>query len=279
MSRMPLSDFYERVAPLLLGESSHADTVAALYGESDRASKDAARLAIYQRFCRIHRFEVLDSIYIATRAWVIDQHSDGEAAWEALVEGYFRSHPMHHFELNQNGEHFAEYLAGLVTEDPRLPRFVAELADLEWWEWLVIIAPDDAADAEPDSGPLRLGSTVEIRPYEHDLLSWLDSDDDGDERHDDDERDGDDEAGKRPPAPAARRTLVLLWRDRDLDERRGPVSALELQVLKAVTEGVALDAALAARIGVPLAELAETAADLHAAGIVLGDSAALPALA
>lgn len=265
MSRMPLGTFYERVAPLLLGEASHADTVAALFDEGERAGPDAARLAIYQRFCRIHRFEALDSIYIATRDWVIRHHRDGEAAWEALVDGYFRSHPMHHFELNQNGEHFAEYLTARAGEDPQLPRFVAELADLEWWEWLMIIAPDDDADAEPDAGPLRLGSTVEIRPYQHDLLSWLDGDDD-------------EGGGRRPAAPAARETLVLLWRDRDLDERRGPTSPLELLVLKAVTEEVALDAELAARIGVSLAALASTAADLHAAGIVLGDAAALPAV-
>ena len=262
--RMDLVDFYERVAPLLLGEATHADAVAALYGDSGRASKDAARLSIYQHFCRVHRFEVLDSIYLATRAWVLAHHPDGEAAWDALVEGYFRSHPMHHFELNQNGEHFAEYLTTLASTDPRVPRFLGELADLEWWEWLEISAPDDAADADADAGPLRLGSTVEIRPYQHDLLAWLDGDEDNE--------DG------RPPAPREKKTLVLLWRDRDLDERRGGTSALELQVLKAVTEGLALDDALAARIGVPLGELAETAHDLHAAGILLGDAAALPEL-
>lgn len=256
---MNLDEFYTRIAPMLLGKETHAATVAALYEPGARGGRDAERLRIYQRFCRTHRFEAVDYVYTQTRAFIV-RHA-GEAVWEELVGAYFTAHPMHHFELNQNGEHLPGFLNEVCTEsEGSLPSFLAELADLEWWEWLVLIAPDDAADAEPDAGPLRLGSTVEIRPYKHDLLGWIDQ--------------GDLEERTKQPEPEE--TLVLFWRDRDLDSRRDSVSALELQIIKAVVEALPLDAELARRIGVAPESLAETAHDLHRAGVLLGDPVHLP---
>lgn len=251
---MNLDEFYARIAPMLLGKETHAATVAALYEPEARAGQDAERLRIYQRFCRTHRFEAVDYIYVQTRAFIL-RHA-GEAAWEDLVEAYFTAHPMRHFELNQNGEH----LPGFLSDTGSLPPFLAELADLEWWEWLVLIAPDDVADAEPDAGPLRLASTVEIRPYKHDLLSWIEQGD----------------LEERPTAPDPEDSLVLFWRDRDLDGRHDAVSALELQIIKAAVEGLPLDGELARRIGVAPESLAETAHDLHRAGVFLGDPVHLP---
>lgn len=262
---MSLRDFYDRVAPLLLGDASHADTVQALYGDAGRTSRDAARLRVYAEFCRIHRNEVLENNFVETRAFVLAQPG-GEARWQALVDGYFRAHPMSHFELNQNGEHFPEYLRALSEADPhRVPPFLAELADLDWWEWVVLVAPDDPSedpaepepDHEPDDGPLRIGATVEVRTYEHELLDWLDT-----------------PRESRPSSPELGRNQVFFWRDRDLDGRRGAASTLELLILKAVMEGLTLDEELAARIGVEGDELRETAADLHAAGILRGDARA-----
>jgi hypothetical protein len=257
---MSLDDFYARITPLLLGQQAHAEAVAALYSPEARTSPDAERLRIYQRFCRTHRFEAVDYVYVETRAWVL-RHA-GEAAWEDLVTAYFAAHPMHHFELNQNGEHLPQFLSDIHQRGgaDALPAFLSELADFEWWEWLVSIAPDDPADAEPEAGPLRLGSTVEIRPYKHDLLGWLDPDG----------------AEDRPRLPEPAETLVLFWRDRDLDARRDAVSALELQIIKAVVEGIPLTPELAGRIGVDPADLVETAHDLHRAGILLGDPRHLP---
>ena len=67
---MKLQDFYRRVGPFLLGEQSHSDAVLALYG-SEPPQPDAERLAIYGRFCRNHRHEVLDGIFVALRALVV----------------------------------------------------------------------------------------------------------------------------------------------------------------------------------------------------------------
>jgi hypothetical protein len=184
----------------------------------------------------------------------------GAAAWTELTEAYFRAHPMHHFELNRNAEYFADFLAAETEADDQ-PPFLAALADLEWWDWLVFVAPDDPSDAEPDNGPLRLGSTVELRPYDWDLLSWLAEPDAVDAS----------EAVDPEPTP----NVVLFWRDRDLDSRREPATPLEMMIIKAVVESVSLDDELAARLNVPLESLTETAADLHSAGILLGDPAPL----
>ena len=253
---MKLDEFYRRIAPFLLGETDHAAVVPALWGDKPPVP-DAARLRIYGRFCQNHRSEALDGVFGACRTAVVA--SLGAAAWTQLTEDYFRAHPMHHFELNRNGEHFADFLAADVTpaRPPGWPPFLAALADLEWWEWQVVSMLDNPDDAEPATGPLRLGSSVELRPYAWDLVSWLDDHAEAD----------------RPPAPEATPTVVLFWRDDDLDARRENTSPLELLIIKAVVESVPLGGELAARLGVPLQELAETAADLQAAGVLLGELA------
>ena len=251
---MKLGEFYQRIAAFLLGEIEHGAVVPALFGATP-PQPDAARLAIYGRFCQTHRAEAVDGVFTACRRVVVA--GAGEAAWTALIEAYFRAHPMHHFELNRNAEHFAEFLAAFSTRPrhPDEPPFLAALADLEWWEWQVQSALDDPGDAEPDSGPLRLGSTVELRPYDWDLVDWLDG-----------------QAETSATAPEPQPTVVLFWRDRDLDGRREPATQLEMLTIKAVVESVPLDRDLALRLGVPLAELLATAADLHAAGVLLGDA-------
>lgn len=254
---MKLADFYSRIAPFMLGEIGHDEVVTALWG-NDPPRPDAARLRIYGRFCKNHRFETLEFVFSECRSAVVN--SLGERAWAEIVEDYFTAHPMHHFELNRNGEHFADFLARDPGQPPRWPPYLAALADFEWWEWQAISAPDDPGDAEPDAGPLRLGSTVELRPYAFDLISWLD----------------DYEADERPPAPEAEPIVVLFWRDRHLGGRRDKAAPLEMLVIKAIVESVPLDAALLSTLQVEPELLAATAADLHAAGVILGSPDLLP---
>lgn len=253
---MRLAEFYARIAPFLLGETSHEAVVPALWGENP-PKIEAARLRIYGRFCFNHRAETLDGVFSTCRAAVVA--GLGERAWTQLIEDYFRAHPMHHFELNRNGEFFADYLGGepRQPEPNRWPPFLAALADFEWWEWQVSSAPNDPGDAEPDSGPLRLGSTVELRPYEWDFVTWLD----------------DYAEDERPEAPAVESSVVLFWRDRHLSGRREPASQLEMLLIKAVLEEIPLDAELASRLEVEPAELLETIADLRSAGVILGTAA------
>lgn len=229
---MRLAELFAAIAPFLEGREEHAAAARALYGE--RVTRDSERLAIYGRFCRRHRFNAVDYVFADTRASVIAAR--GEASWETLVERYFRAHRMHHVELNENGGALPAFLAA----DESLPGWVAELADLEWWEWRTTSALDDPRDRAPAQGALRLASTVELRSYQHDLVGWLDAED-------------------RAAAPAAQGSLVIFWRDLDGDTRREEATTEELAVLKAVTEAARVPDAVADEL-----------ADLRAAGIVLG---------
>ncbi len=254
---MRLSDFYSRIAPFLLGEASHPQAVESLYGQH-APSPDADRLAIYGRFCRLHRHETIEGVFSTLQKCLTRQL--GEECWSSLIAAYFRAHPMHHFELNHNAAAFPQFLqtADLpsLLGDRQLPEFAAELADFEWWEWQTFTAKDDEADRDLDGGALRLHSSVELRPYQYDFVGWLD--------------DCDEDA--RPMEPEREATMVLFWRSRSLAARRDRVSPVELQVIKAVFEGVPIDEALARQIGVPLPELAELLLDHHRAGIVIGSA-------
>lgn len=229
---MKLATFYEKVAPVLEGEVPPTEGARALFGAAAATGKDGRHLAIYARFCRAHRFEAVDFVYEATRATVLRQ--GGLPLWERLVEAYFRAHPMHHVELNANGE----ALPGFLREQPEapLPGWLPELAEFEWWEWQTQVAADASATAD---GPLRIAPAVELRPFQHDLVAWLASD--------------------RSGEPSRRECVVVFWRTPDLRLRRDIVTAAELGVLKAVFSEQT-----------PSADTSETVEDLLAAGILVG---------
>jgi hypothetical protein len=92
---------------------------------------------------------------------------------------------------------------------------------------------------------------VELRPYGHDFVEWLET-----------------PAEERSAEPEARECLVLFWREPGFRLRRENASPEELLVLKAVTEGLTLGDA-AASSGVSLETLEETFSDLVGAGILL----------
>jgi hypothetical protein len=225
-----LAHFFQTIAPYLEGRAGFEETSRALFGKSPLP--DTPRLAIYERFCRAHRQTATAGVHQYVRDLVVAQA--GRERWDALVEAYFVAHPMRHVEINANGAQLAAFLAAR----PDVPPLWSALADFEWWEWQTLSAKDDPADATPDEGPLRLASTVELRPYGWDFVTWLD-------------------AEQRAPAPEEREVLVLFWRNRQLDARRELASVAELQVLKAVSEG--------GRV-----ERDETFDDLHRAGVILG---------
>lgn len=241
---MTLSDFYRRIGPLLLGRASANDAAKALWGER-APSPDAERLAIYGRMCRTHRFDAVDHVYAQLRRVLVERL--GEPRWETLIEGYFRRYPMQSVELNENGGWLASYLReGGAGEGA--PAFLWELADLEWWEWRTFIAPDSSQDSSPDAGPLRLSSTVELRAYEHDLTTWLDT-----------------PAAERSREPPASKTTVLFWRDAELQARRENTSEEELAILKCVFEGEPPRAP-----SLSAAEVGAIVGDLKRARVLLG---------
>jgi Methylase involved in ubiquinone/menaquinone biosynthesis len=140
----------------------------------------------------------------------------GKTVWDALTKHYFEIYPARHFELNMNGAHFPEYLEQHATRFG-LPSWVAELADFEWWEWQTLTAPDAPADAMPQEGLLRLGATVELRPYTHDLIDWF-------------------AAPDTKSSPAERDAVTIFWRDANADAWRRNVDDLDLELLRLVEQ-------------------------------------------
>lgn len=258
---MKLAEFFANIEPFLLGKASHSETVSQLYGSSP-PQPDSDRLAIYGRFCETHRHEVLDGVFPYLRTIVVDVA--GESGWDKLVRAYFAAHPMNHFELNHNAAQLPAFLENAEAETLGvvLPDFAAALADFEWWEWQTKVVLESESDRPIDGGPLRLHSSVELRPYAFDLLSFVDrSDAPGSELEGSPER-GD--------------NLVLFWRDRHLHMRRDRVSPHEVLLIKAVFEQRQVDAELAALLSIPLSDLAALALDLFQAGIIIGDARLLP---
>ncbi|MBS2024152.1 MAG: putative DNA-binding domain-containing protein [Deltaproteobacteria bacterium] len=242
---MKLDQFFQDIAPFLEGKGTHAQAKSALWG--DRAPEpDAGRLAIYGDFCRVHRFEAVDSVFAETRKALIAAR--GEGAWRSLVEDLFVKHPMHHVELNENGLALPEFMAA-EQQARKLPLHLVELADLEAAEWRTLIAPDAPEDEGPREGKLRLASTVDVRPYRHDLIEWLD---------------GPEAGGPRPKEPKRTLTRVIFWRDTDLDLRRGNADDFELILLKRVMDGTPLASGLNPQSAQAVLE------DLCEAGILLG---------
>lgn len=249
---MRLAELLATMGPYLVGRAPHAQTAQKLLNEvADGPGSE--RLRIYGEFCRQHRFDAVDHVFAHCRATVV-AHA-GDSAWEELIERYFQAHPMHHFELNWNGRHLPAFLAERQSGslDP-LPPFLPDLADFEWWEWQTYVAPDEAADEAADKGPLRVASTVELRPYRYDLPGWIETRD----------------THRFRTSPEAVPSVVLFWRDADRDLRRAAACPLEMRILKAVIEATAIDEDFAVQLGLPADSVAACLRDLHAAGVLRG---------
>ena len=86
---MTLAAFFEQIGPFLEGKESYSVATARLYGDppAPALARDARRLRIYGRFCKLHRHEVIELVCTETRAQVVALA--GAPVWEELVEGFF----------------------------------------------------------------------------------------------------------------------------------------------------------------------------------------------
>ena len=244
---MKLDGFFDAVAPVLLGTVPPAEAARTLYAGEPGREVDAGRLAIYARFCRTHRYSLIEDLYPHCRTVV--ERERGRNVWEQLVDAYFLRHPMHHVELNANGADWPAFLS-IEPPVPALAPWLPALADLEWWEWQTIIAADPPAGEDARTGPLRFAPTLELRQYGYDLVDWIDDGIEG--------------------APEETPTFVLFWRDSEFSMRRENAGPIEMMVLKSLAEGAALTPALLKSLGVERALVDETIEDLRAAEILHG---------
>lgn len=178
---------------------------------AERLGAPIAAIALYARLARSARRSLVDGMFPHCRHAVVARA--GEAAWHTLVEDYFNAYPELRFVRHANVAAFPTFIAKLAPHS-----WLADLADLEWQEWTTEIAPRTKADDAPESGALRVASTLRLRLYAHDLVSWIDG------------------AG-REGEPVARPTLVAFWQDRDAISFRNALSEAHVATLAAIVNG------------------------------------------
>jgi hypothetical protein len=249
---MTLEEFFQTVGPFVVGRTPHADAVRALYPGAEPRGAAADRLRIYARTYQRKNLATTDRMLARCREAVL--RSVNLHAWQDLVLAYFAQHPQRHFTQALCFDHVADFLLDYA---PRagLPAWLSELADLEVWTRYTSRAPDSPDDSPPDAGPLRVGSTVRLRNHRYDVVSWLDE---GDDRCD---------------APAARRTVVMFWRDRRLDVHRVSIGRMEVSILRGVWRGGNVDAVVretAERCGAPEGETRQLLQSLREDSVLLG---------
>ncbi len=214
-SKINLARFFEITSPFLKGQADREQTAQALFGPDAGSGRDARGLSFYRDLAL---GLALQAVFPRLESVIIEHL--GKTGWDALTKGYFESYPARHFELNMNGARFPEFLEQHASR-AGLPSWVAELADFEWWEWQTLTAPDVPADARPQEGLLRLGATVELRPYTHDLIDWC-------------------AASDPNSSPAERTAVIIFWRDANSDAWRRNGDALDLELLWLIEQKEAL---------------------------------------
>ena len=143
-----LRETYEVMHAVLRGEVS-ADQAAGVL------DVDAERLAIYQRFARGHVDGILAKQFPRLMAAI------PAAVFEALCDGFYRSHPPTGWDLNEAARAFPAYLATRRSDVEELSHFHLALARFEWEQWLVYSDPAELPEATTLSGP-SLNPTLSV---------------------------------------------------------------------------------------------------------------------
>jgi hypothetical protein len=230
----PHTTYFAALAELLGGCMS-VETLRGLYVPIDPEAGRLVAESIVRTLEWSHDY-VLSTHYPAVRA-ALD-----ERAWRDVVAGYFAAHPPREHPFRNNAAAFPRFLES-YAQRRGLPGWLAEVADLEWREWIATSALDDPADAH-DDGPLRCAATLSERIYAHDLVGWLDTDD-------------------RPSGdgPARASSIVVVWRDRSLVAQRASIGQREHALVDALRDGVRV-------------AIGATIRALHDLGLVRGSLAA-----
>lgn len=158
---MKLEDAISKMVPLLRGRASLHDTADAL-GADDTTTRG---LGVYEEIARMARTGLLESMF--PHSYEATLRELGRARWEAIVEQFFEEHPERHYLRRLNAGAFV----GFARELSDLPTWVVELVDFEWAEWRA-----ERNDAPTSREPgLRQAPSLELRRYQHDLVTWLDT--------------------------------------------------------------------------------------------------------
>ncbi|RKG58291.1 DUF2063 domain-containing protein [Corallococcus sp. AB011P] len=189
---------------------------------------DPERMALYGQFVRGHVRSTLEKLFPLTRKAVTPD------AWDALVDGYTRTRPARHYELNRLGEGFAPFVSDAAAEKG-LPPFLPALARFEWTDFAVFASEEDLPDAVDRLTP---NPTLTVLENPYPLCAFV-------------------RARGAESVPAEGEELALLWRHPErLVTFFMAATPPALLVLKMAVEGLSEEAVVQAT--------GMSAADLHA---------------
>ncbi|AFE04683.1 hypothetical protein COCOR_02503 [Corallococcus coralloides DSM 2259] len=189
---------------------------------------DPERMALYGQFVRGHVRSTLEKLFPLTRKAVTPE------TWDALVDGYTRTRPARHYELNRLGEGFAPFVSDAAAAKG-LPPFLPALARFEWTDFAVFASEEDIPDAVERLTPNPTLTVLE-NPYR--LCAFV-------------------RARGAESVPAEGEELALLWRHPErLVTFFMAATPPALLVLKMAVEGLSEEAVVQAT--------GMSAADLHA---------------
>lgn len=181
-----LSAFFQ-VVPAFLAGSRSAAQVEAQLGPCPSGTE---ALAFYRTLMERNAFKLLREIFPSVRAALV---SEDPGRWRTVVQEFAAAHPCGHWNPNEFGAPFPEYLRQAAGRG-EVPDLVAELADYHLVQYRVSVAP---AATESDDGWDR---TLFIRQYTHPVAAYA-------------------AAVERGPGPVAlpspQPTIVLVYRAKD----------------------------------------------------------------
>jgi hypothetical protein len=154
-----LSEFFDAVVPMLRGETSSAEFEARV-GSSRSGSR---RVSFYRTLMRRNVRLLLGALYPHTRRAALGESPE---LWSNLVDRFDASHPASHWDVNEFGRPFPDFL-GELARAGEVPACLEELADYEWICFAVGVEPDENVRG------LGLDRTLYVREYDHDVPSFV----------------------------------------------------------------------------------------------------------
>jgi hypothetical protein len=147
-----LAGFFEAMVPFLRGTHT-AQQVEAELGASPSGT---TRLAFYRTLIVRDVASILHALFPITRAAL---RANAPGLWGTWVAAYEAEHPAQHYEPNEFGRHFPDFVRVRAASDDGAPRYLHELSDYEWTCHAVgvaiSLAPED--------------TELVIRHYDHDI--------------------------------------------------------------------------------------------------------------
>jgi hypothetical protein len=108
---------------------------------------------------------ILGALFPQTRLAAL---AESQQLWSDLVDRFDSKHPASHWDVNEYGRPFPDFLGGLARTGA-VPDFLEEVADYEWICFAVGVESDEGVRG------IGINRTLYVREYDHDVPSFVKS--------------------------------------------------------------------------------------------------------